>query len=500
MSTKKSMSEQAVTLIIARGISFAITLVIPLMLVRLLSKAEFGAYRQGVLLFLTAYLLMPWGMSQSLYYFIPKDVKNRAGYLANTFLFLLAAGLITFVGFALSGPILDYCFHSDELTESAPWLGLYTFLMIASIYSDVVLTADNRVREAAWVILASEIVKAVAMVASALITRSYQGIVVGMIISAAARFIFTSYYFREELRRVLQGLDGALFRAQWAYSMPFGLMVVVSLFQDYFHQYYIAYSFSPAEFAIYTIGCLELPLIDLFLSSIGNIVMIKMTEQMGQQDRAGAKATWHDGVIKLALIFVPMTVYLIVVSEAFIVGVFTEKYRASVPIFIVSLFTLPVGMLLTDCVLRVYGETRYMLTMSIVRLPLTLIFVVGSLALLGMIGAAVGTVLVVVIVRVAMMVRIRSLLGSDLKTLLPWAALARIVAAALLASLPAIALTGLAISPKLILLISAPVYGLCYLVAGLRMEIFPQEDRELFKRYVLRFYHRGTESTELAQS
>src|SRR5215813_10318673 len=98
MSVNQSLSKQSMTLIAARGISFFLTLGIPLVLVRYLTQTEFGSYKQSILLFTTAVTLLPFGMAQSLYYFIPKEPENRAGYMANSFLFLLCAGSLPLLG------------------------------------------------------------------------------------------------------------------------------------------------------------------------------------------------------------------------------------------------------------------------------------------------------------------------------------------------------------------------------------------------------------------
>lgn len=152
----QSLSKQAMVLIMARGISFLVTLGIPLILVRYLTQAEFGAYKQSILLYTTAVTLLPWGMAQSLYYFIPQDPQDRGGYLANSFLFLVGIGILSLVGFSFAGPTLQHYFHSTELANSAMIIGIYLFFMISSIHWEIVLVADNRAKEAAGVILLNE--------------------------------------------------------------------------------------------------------------------------------------------------------------------------------------------------------------------------------------------------------------------------------------------------------------------------------------------------------
>lgn len=496
MGDKKSISELAITLILARGISFFITVFIPLVLVRFLNQSEFGTYKQSMLLLSTAITLVPWGMAQSLYYFLPKDSENRRGYFINTILFLFIVGLIALLGFAFSGPFLGNIFHSKELAQSAPMIGIYVFFMIITSYSEIVLTAENRVKEAAWVILFYEIGKAITLIAGAWLTRSYQGIMICLAISAMLRFVLTSFYFREELKTFKNSFNTKLMSVQWHYAMPFGMMSLFTFFQDYFHQYYISFYFTPAQFAIYAVGCLDLPLIDLFYSSIGNIVMVKMAEYLKEDNRKMAQEVWHEAIAKLAVIFFPLTVYMIIISRHFILALFTEKYLESVPIFMIYLISIPSAILLADPVLRVFEETRYMLLISILRIPLTLIIVTSLLSLLGIIGGAISTVVILLIVRIAMLLRVKKILATSFEDLLPWRALANIFLVSLVAGVMILPMTWLAISSKLILIISASVYGLIYLMAGIKVDIFPIEEREWIRQFFTKFNYLKVESNE----
>ena len=58
-------------------------------------------------------------------------------------------------------------------------------------------------------------------------------------------------------------LDFDLWREQWAYALPFALAVGIEVIQPNFHQYVVASRFDAATFAIYAVGCLQIPLVDL---------------------------------------------------------------------------------------------------------------------------------------------------------------------------------------------------------------------------------------------
>lgn len=491
MKTNQSFSKQAMILVLARAISFLVTMGIPLILVRFLTQSEFGAYKQTILLYTTAITLLPWGMAQSLYYFIPQNPKERASYLGNSFLFLIFVGSLSLVGFIFLGPYLEQYFHSIELANNSFMIGLFIFFTMASMHWEIVLISENRVSDAAFVILFSEIIKAITLIGGALILSSFTGIISAMAVAAAIRFVLLGLYFSQELKVILHGLNLVVFRKQWQYSMPFGLMILVTFTQDYFHQYYISYSLSPSDFAIYSIGCLQLPLIDLFYSSIGDVAMVKMTENLQTNNVAGLHRIWHDAIIKLNLIFLPLMIYVLVVSSAFITALFTINYKASVPIFVVSTVSLLFQGLLVDPVMRVFGQTSSMLLITVLRMPITIILVIIGLNSFGMVGVAASSIITLILLRTMMLVQIRKIMQIKTKDLLPWRQIGRILLVAIIAALPTTIAANLPFTSKSLLLITAPIYGLTFLIVGLKLNIFPLEEREMvkeaFNQVILRF-------------
>src|SRR5207302_298443 len=70
-------------LVLARLASAALTFSLPLVLVRLLDPAVFGAYKQFFLVGQTVLLLGQIGLGQSLFYFLPRGRAERGAYVAH---------------------------------------------------------------------------------------------------------------------------------------------------------------------------------------------------------------------------------------------------------------------------------------------------------------------------------------------------------------------------------------------------------------------------------
>ena len=87
---------------------------------------------------------------------------------------------------------------------------------------------------------------------------------------------------------------------QLAYAIPFALAVGVDAVQLNFHQYIVASRVDAATFAIYAVGCMQIPLLDLIMTSTVNVLMVKMAEE--EHDHQVVRTLWHETVCRLALL------------------------------------------------------------------------------------------------------------------------------------------------------------------------------------------------------
>jgi len=85
-SKKSSMTALVVWLMFAKSLAFIVSLALPLLLVRKLSQAEFGSYKQAFLVIGTAVAILPFGFGTSAFYFLPREdnpkTKNQIIFFA----------------------------------------------------------------------------------------------------------------------------------------------------------------------------------------------------------------------------------------------------------------------------------------------------------------------------------------------------------------------------------------------------------------------------------
>jgi len=495
----ESSFRPVLALISGRTVGFVAAFLIPLALARILDQAEFGTYKQLFLIAATLYGVGQLGMAESLYYFLPHAPLGRAGagYVANALGALAVGGLACLVALALGGDALSRWLGNPELARHTTALGVYVCLMITASALEIIMVARKRYPLASWAYAALDLARAGLLVAPVLVFPGLSWLLAGAVAFAAIRCGLAVWYLAREFRGGGLYPDAGLFRVQLAYAMPLALAGLVEIVQASFHQYFVAYRTDPATFAIYAVGCLQIPLVEVATASVLNVMMVRMSEHLGAGRDGAAVAVWHDSTRKLALLFAPMVGLLVVTAHAFIVLLFTERYAASVSVFIVSSLGVLLPVIAVDAVLRVRAETRALFGLNMVRLAVTVALIVPLVAWFGLVGAALATVLAATVAKAFGLVRIGRSMRLPVSRLLPWRGLGRIAAAAVVAAGAAALAQKEIETPFVSLAVASAVYGVAYLAALWALGALAESERTAIKAFIGRVGLAGTARPEI---
>jgi O-antigen/teichoic acid export membrane protein len=419
----ESVFRPAAVLMCGRMLAFAATFYIPVVLARVFDPAQFGTYKQLFLIQLTFFYIGQLGMATSLYYFIPQSPQQAGRYIANALVTLGAAGLCGFLLVAGGATQLSQWMGNPELARHMFWLGLFLFLMLVAAPLEMVLIARHRHLAASAAYALSDVLRAAALIVPAVLLHSVDAVVKGAVAMASLRVLATLIYLRKDFGHTLRP-DAAVLRQQLAYALPFAAAVVVEIVQSNLPAYVVSHLTNPATFAIFAVGCLQIPLVDFAASPTSDVMMVQMQEKLSQGRRREVVAIWHDTTWKLALFLFALAALLMTVAPETIVLLFTRKYLASVRIFAVWTLLIPLAAFQVDGVLRVFAQTRLILILNVVRLAIIAGSMKWSLQQFGLAGPAMAIVLATLVFKTAAIVRIRSLLEARFWDVLQWGRLA----------------------------------------------------------------------------
>jgi O-antigen/teichoic acid export membrane protein len=480
MPPEESTFRPAMKLMSGRMAAFAITFVCPILLVRLFTQSEFGTYKQFMLMTYTPYLI-GCAFSECLFYFLPKDPARAGRYVLNSLMMLFASGTVCLIAMVLNGPRIASIMNNSALAPYFPLMGLYLLFTLASTVLEITMISRKQYSVAAGTYVASDLLRAGFLVVPALITRSLEWALIGSVLFFACRLCAALAYFRWEFGSGMT-FDKRLLKEQWAYALPYSLAGIVYVVQQNYHQYAVAFHFDAATFAIYSVGCLQIPLVDFLATPTSNVMMVRMAETLRDGECDRLLPIWHDTTRKLALLFFPLVGLLFVNAYQIITLLFTRAYAASVPIFMVWCLSILLAAFQTDGVLRVFAEIRYLFVTNVVRLGMLLLMMNWFLKSFGLMGAVMITLAGIVLAKIMAMVRMRRTFQTTYAELLPWRTLALTLLAAMMAGIPALILDSkLAIPTLAVLPISGLVYTAIYVALVLILKLLSKEEIDAIK-------------------
>lgn len=374
-----SLTGQSAWILSAKFVGFALNALFPLLVVRYLTQENVGVYRQVFLVASNAALVLPLGLSMSAYYFLNRDPARHPAAVLNILIFNFLMGACAFLALFVFPQMLGATFQSPELTRMAPLIGLVIWLWIFSGFLETAALAIQEARLAAVFIVLFQLAKTFLMVAAVVWFRSVDSLIYATIVLFTLQSFALVAYLHNRFPRFWTSFDPRFFREQLAYALPFGLSVLLYVGQTDIHNYFVSHSFSAAEFAIYSVGCFQLPLISMLYESVGAVMIPRMSQLQDEDRRREMLEMTVSATQKLAFVYFPLFGYLTIVAGEFITTLFTKEYAASAAIFRVNLLVLPLFSLVVDPITRAYPHAgRFLLKVRIaICVVLLLVFWLG---------------------------------------------------------------------------------------------------------------------------
>jgi len=390
--------------------------------------------------------------------------------------------------------LLATLFHDPTLAALATPVAILVFLMVAFSFLELIALADADVQGASLLIVVMTLTKTVLLVGAAFVFASIEALVYATIVQGLLQAATLLWYLNTRFPGFRRGPDWPLMRAQLMYAMPLGTAAILSVVQGDLPSYFIAHYFDAATYAIYAVGCFQLPFLSILSESVGS-VMIPAVSRLQLEDKASEIVQLSARLMRaLAAIYFPLCVFLLVAGRDFLTVLFTVRYIDSWPIFAINLALIPLSILtsVSDPVLRAYPEyIPWLLRLRVI--------ILGFLALGAWLAAShlllIGAVVVVVTVNALDRVVLAVVLGRALKV--SWRDLpllgdvGKLAGAAGVAGLATAAARGLVgAGPLVVLATSAAVFAAVYLLSVLALGVLTPTERAAARDQVGRVLQR----------
>lgn len=476
-------------ILFAKTLAFAFSFVLPLLLVRRLSQSDFGIYKQVFLVAGTGMALFSLNFGTSAFYFLPRGHDQQPSIIFNILLFNLLMGGAAFLLLLCFPQLLAIVFNSSDLIRYAPYIGFIILLWVFSFFLEIVAVAHQELRAATIFIISAQFTKTILLLTAALVFASVQSLIYAVMIQAGLQIIVLFFYLRSRFPGFWRSFNWPVMRTQLAYALPLGFHGLLWTMQLDLHNYFVSHYFGAAAFAVYAVGCFDLPLVSILGESVGSVMLPRVSYLQQQQQNREILLVTSRAMRKLAVVYFPLYAFLMIIGREFISFLFTAKYLESWPILAINLTLIPFNILMLDPISRAYAEQRYYLVRvrvaTLTMLVAALWFGTSHFGLLGAIAVVVTANLTERAVIAFKFGRVLGITRGDIGLLkdVGKLALATVAAAGVAAGVRLLLLPA---RPFIIIVICGIVFTSVYLACGWMLDVVADDELDALRRQATR--------------
>lgn len=467
----------------------ASALLLLMALTRLVPKEELGSYQQLGLIYGIVSPFLVAGIPAALLYFVPRhrEAGRTRAWVGGAYLLLGGLGLLTSVLVVVARDPLAHALGNPALSDALAAYAPYPFLAFVTAVMPTALVAAGRAGRAAVL----NGVGGAAVVVGVLAAVSIEPDAVHMAFGLDAAQLFAAVISTYAVWRTVGISFGGnsmvrTMRMLLEYGLPLALTGLAGRLAFQFDRLVVSRNFSPAEYAVYVVGAVELPLTVIVQQSVNAVLVPALARHHAAGDVDGLVALWHRAIRRTSLVLLPLFVFFILTAGATVQVLFGASYGESADVFRVYLLLVPVRVATYGLITQAIGRTQINLSASIVLLALNAAFVLALVGPLGLVGAALGTVLATVGTAAYYLVRLRGILGLPIGALFPWPMLAAHMALSAVAGVPVALVVLAGVDGALQILLSALVYAPCYLTLLLTTHRLDQQEIDGGRRLLRR--------------
>lgn len=178
------------------------------------------------------------------------------------------------------------------------------------------------------------------------------------------------------------------FLNHWVYL---GLNDVVGVISKWMDKAFLLYLLTTTDFAIFFNGSFEIPLFGLLISVTGSFLLIEISGNLGSTNKI--IKLFHENFNALSSIVFPLFFFLLFFQKELFSIVFNDKYNASLPIFGISIFILPLRINNYSAILQCFAKGKKILWGSVLDIFIAIILMLILYPLMHTEGIALAIVI-----------------------------------------------------------------------------------------------------------
>jgi O-antigen/teichoic acid export membrane protein len=366
-----------------------------MVMVRYLSQYEYGTFRQIMLLTVLLPTCIALGLPQSLSYFIPRAAskKEQKQLALQMFLCLTVLGAVaTVVTYNLQEQV-SRSFSNPDLISLSLIFSLYMLFIVPNKCAQTALLSLGRINLATGLDVTTDACNFLFVIVPLFLGYGLQAVLVSLLVFYALKFVLVAIILLSLEGGFPKLLDRKILKAQMLYSLPLWLSFLVGATRAYVDKFLVVFLYRPEDFAVYSRGAFELPLIGLVPFALSSLLAPRFAESYSRGAVAEVIALWREMARNVSQLFFPLFVFCFIFAEPIMTLLFTSQYSGGADIFRIYLCLLPLRIVSYKTILIATGTTKPILSAAIIGFVASVVLGIGLEAALGLIGPAIGNVI-----------------------------------------------------------------------------------------------------------
>ncbi len=475
---------------LGKGLTTMVTLVTAMVMARLLTRSELATYRQTLLAYQIAMPLLSLGMVHGIYYFMPTETKRVRGVFVDALILMFGMGTLYALFIALGGNhLLARRFSNPAIVNTLVYLVPLPIIMLPAGLLASVMVVQNQVNKLTVYNVLTNLALAAGIVFACIYWRTPEAMVVAKVAVSVIIGVIG-------VRLALKAVPRDDWHPRWSnmkrmvsFSIPLVAATSLGTIARQLDKIIVSAMCTPEEFAVYSNGAIEIPLIGIITGSIAAVILPDLRRMVAAEDYHNALLLFRKSAERSAVFLIPVMMFLIFSAEPFILTLFSSRYKGSITPFMLYLLILPIRVAQYGSFQTALGLNKAILLRSAVSLTVNLVLSILFVQWIGYNGAIVGTVVTLYTVNSVMNVSLISrTVGCRRRQVLPFVSMATILGVAIMAGIPIVAidLFALNISSIIQLALNAIVYfaTLICLIWLLNIQSMQTEAKNIYARLI----------------
>jgi O-antigen/teichoic acid export membrane protein len=465
-----NLADKTIINILAKSAGTLLLLMSSIVMVRFLSKEDYGTFLQVMLISNTVIMFTYLGIPQSIYYYLHK-ATNKAVFIVRNIAISIFIGIVASICFFFLGPLIAQLLNN-------PLIENYTLLLVLLIF----FRGPVSIREPILISRGHLLLNSINTVVDSIffyvpvIIAALLGVSLGLLLKImvfSSAFIFFCFILlmiwcvkgiKIDPNSVKENGESITLLQQLRYALPIGVSSYLGIIGTYIDQYIVSIFFTPQSFAVYSRGAMQIPILSSIQFTVNDIMMPYYVKDFQNGRIENFLERFHTGAEKVAKINYPVFVFFFISAPSLITLLYTEQYLDAVSIFRTYLFFLVINITAFSIIPRAVGKTKSIFWATTINVVANIILSCLLVPFFGPDGAAIATVFCGVINAVYYISVSARLLQVSFMHILPWGYLGKLLSVSFCAGIPVFITALIFESMELNIFLSVVVEAMIYLL------------------------------------